>query len=197
MLQVTVIGNLGADAREETYNGNKFLSFNVAHTESWRSQDGQRHESTTWVSCALNGDGGNLRQYLVKGKTVMVQGRLSTRVYSSPKERNMVAGINCSVDKIELLGGRVDDVPRQLVTKDGLLYNVSKIFYVEKDAILASGASKKKDGELFSNSGAKFSVTAAGVVTKLTEQSLQDNTKNTDNAQQQNVDRTEEDELPF
>ncbi len=169
MLQVTVIGNLGADAREETYNGNKFLSFNVAHTESWLSQDGNRHEATTWVSCALNGDGGKLRQYLVKGKTVLVQGRLSTRVYSSPKEHKMVAGINCAVDKIELIAGRVDEVPRMLANADGIFYITTKHFFVGKDAVEESGATNSANGILYAQNGDQFSVDISGRVTKLVE----------------------------
>ena len=70
MLQLEIIGNLGADAQVMTSNGKPFVSFNVAHTERWQGEDGVKHEQTQWVSGALNGDGGNLLQYLKKGTTV-------------------------------------------------------------------------------------------------------------------------------
>ena len=58
MLQFQVIGNLGSDAEVKELNGNKAVCFNVAHTERWSQEDGTKRESTTWISCILNGDGG-------------------------------------------------------------------------------------------------------------------------------------------
>lgn len=164
MLNVEVIGNLGADAREESVNGSKFLSFNVAHKDSWTGQDGVKHEKTVWVSCALNGDGGGLRQYLVKGKTVFVRGRLSTRVFSSQKERKMVAGLNCAVDRIELIGGRVDEVPSRLSTNDGYLVDVNKAYYVSQDHAKAAGATETQSGILLTPQGRRFEVNVHGFV---------------------------------
>lgn len=133
MLQFTVIGNLGADAQVKEFNGHRAVVFNVAHTERWEGSDGVSHDSTTWVSCVLNGEGGKLLQYLRRGVTVFVQGRGSTRVYSSPKERCMVAGLNLSVDHVELVGGRADDVPSQLIDEDGVVYKTGKCYYLPND----------------------------------------------------------------
>lgn len=130
MLQLEIIGNLGADAQIMTSNGKPFVSFNVAHTERWQGEDGVKHEQTQWVSCALNGDGGNLLQYLKKGTTVYAIGRVSTRVFSSEKERRMVAGLNLSINHIELVGGRADDIPSRLVDDDGLIVQTFKAYYI-------------------------------------------------------------------
>lgn len=164
MLQFEVIGNLGADAQVKTENGRQFVSFNVAHTDSWQSADGQQHKSTQWVSCAMNGDGGSLLQYLRKGKTVYVQGRGSARIYSSPKERRMVAGLNISVDRIELLSGSDDVVPRRLVSNDGELIDVSKAYYIDINKAKAIGAGGKERVLLSSQSGQQFSVDGNGFV---------------------------------
>lgn len=131
MLQISLVGALGADAEKRTANGHDFISFNVASTERYTKSDGTQAENTTWVSCTLNGDGGKLLQYLRRGTIVYVSGRGSTRVYSSPKERRMVAGVNLMVDAIELVGGRPDAVPGRLVTPDGALVDIRKAYFVE------------------------------------------------------------------
>ena len=51
MLVLEAIGNLGADAIIKDLNGQKYIAFSVAHTESYKDSQGQRHERTTWVSC--------------------------------------------------------------------------------------------------------------------------------------------------
>ena len=66
MLKLQVIGNLGADARLVNSNGNEFVSMRVAHSENY-TINGQQSTWTLWVDCTLNGNGGNLLQYLKKG----------------------------------------------------------------------------------------------------------------------------------
>lgn len=100
MLQFTILGNLGADAEKKEYNGRPFVSFRVAHSE--KRQDGT--EATTWVSCVMSGDGGNVLQYLKRGQKVFVQGRGRVKTYSSPKTHQIEAGLDVSVDRVELCG---------------------------------------------------------------------------------------------
>ena len=102
MLKLQIIGNLGADAERKTTNGRDFVTFRVAHT--FKAGDGR--EETTWVSCAMNGDGGKVLQYLKKGTKVFVSGRPRLRVYSSPKTHQMEAGIDLSVESVELCDSR-------------------------------------------------------------------------------------------
>lgn len=67
MIRLEIVGNLGADAEIKDYNGNKFVSFRVAHSEKWVDrQTGAITTQTTWVSCSLNGDGKGLTEYLKK-----------------------------------------------------------------------------------------------------------------------------------
>lgn len=173
MLQASIIGNLGGDAREESANGSKFLSFNVADTHSWVDDKGQKHETTQWVSCALAGNYANLQPYLLRGKQVFVQGRLSVRIYSSPKERRMVAGINIAVDKIELIGGRLDTVPSKLYTADGVMVDVTKAYFVHPDVATICGASEDNLGMLQSIRGELYSVNNIGWVNPINEENKQ------------------------
>lgn len=106
MIKLEIIGNLGADAEIKQYNGNKFVSFHVAHTDKWVDQQtGVISTQTTWVSCSLNGDGGALTSYLKKGTKVYVRGTPGFVVYSSPKTHKMETGINLFVREVELCGG--------------------------------------------------------------------------------------------
>ena len=165
MLQFHVIGNLGSDARVEESNGRKFVSFNVAHTDRFTDADGKEHEQTQWISCALNGDGGQLLQYLKKGKAVYVSGRGSARIYSSPKLKMMVAGLNLSVDRLELLGGASDDVPRHLIVPEtGAMIETYKAYFVSPDNAKAAGAKKGHDVVLYSESNRQFTCDANGWV---------------------------------
>ena len=106
MIKLEVIGNLGADAEVKVYNGNKFVSFRVAHTDKWVDrQTGVISTQTTWVSCSLNGDGGGLTPYLKKGTKVFVRGTPNLVTYSSPTTRKIETGVNLFVRDIELCGG--------------------------------------------------------------------------------------------
>lgn len=133
MLKLQVIGNLGAGAEVKDFNGRKAVCFNVAHTERWSDESGTKHEETVWVSCILNGDGGNLLQYLKAGTKVFVIGSASTRVYSSPKEKRMVAGLNLRVDHIELIGGSSEEVPHSLVDEAGSILATHKAYFVAEN----------------------------------------------------------------
>lgn len=105
MFKVEVIGNLGADAIIQKHQGREFVSFRVAHSDRWTDQTtGEVITHTIWVSCALNGNGGNLTQYLKKGVKVFVRGNGDVKIYSSPKTHRMEAGVNVSVSEIELCG---------------------------------------------------------------------------------------------
>lgn len=158
-----IVGNIGADARVEEANGHKFVTFNVAHNERWTGEDGVQHERIEWISCAWNGDGGKLLQFLKKGRSVLIIGRTSVRCYSSPKERRMVAGQNCAVDRIELIGGAPDIVPSRLYTKDGAELPVYRFFGISQEAAaqLTEGA---ESAQLVSRSGEAFSVDKNGWV---------------------------------
>lgn len=133
MLTLSFIGNLGKDAEVRTENGKSYVLFSVADTDKFKRADGTISETTTWINCILSGDGGNLIPYLKKGTKVFVRGRQSLRVFSSEKDRQMKAGVDLQVRDIELVGGQVDEVPRELVDKDGLVHKVYKAYYILPD----------------------------------------------------------------
>lgn len=174
MLKLQIVGNLGSDAEIYSENGHKFVKLSIAHTERRRNPDGSDRESTTWVSATINGDGGNLFQYLKKGTKVYAYGDVGLRVYHSEKERRMMPGMNLFIRDIELVGAQVDEVPRDLYDNDGVAYKVSKFFHCPGS----------KPGLLMSKSGAQFAVSDQGWVTPVTPQAAAgttlDSTENSD-----------------
>lgn len=129
-----ICGNLGADAEYKCESGHEFVKFNVADSRRWTDAEGKEHDETTWVSCILNGKAENLMPYLKKGQKVLCMGTSSTRVYSSEKFRRMVAGINLRVDRIELVGGSSDEVPKKLATQDGYLFSTMRVYFIDNEA---------------------------------------------------------------
>lgn len=166
MLQITLIGNIGADAKFQSSNGHVFTTFRVAHTDRWKDDAGQVHESTTWVDCIMDGRP-KVLEYLKKGQMVYCTGACKLRVYSSEKDRCMKAGLTINVGRIELLGGKSDDVPSKLYKGDEpIAYAVQKWFNISQPA--AQG----KDGQpcqLHSESGKLFLCDENGWVTPATE----------------------------
>lgn len=159
MQKLFLIGNLGSDAEVKEANGRLFTRFSVADSQRFTKADGTEVESTTWISCIKDGDCAKLLPYLRMGTKVYVEGRPSYRVYSSPKERAMVAGVDLHVFTLELVGGgSSDDVPAKLVNPDGgAIVPVNKLFFVEGLA----------NCQLFGERGGSFNVDNRGLVTKV------------------------------
>lgn len=160
MLQFTAIGNLGSNAELHQENGNKFVTFKVAHNERYQRADGSTVDTTIWVSCVLNGDGGGLLQYLTKGQLIYVAGDGNVRTYHSKTQGRLVAGIDIRVRQIQLLGSKVDDVPRVLFTKDGAAINVNKYYH----------ATEQAETTLFDRQGNAYDVNDQGWITALQTQ---------------------------
>lgn len=107
MLQVEIIGNIGNDAQVKDFNGKKYISFNVAHSEKFKNQQGVETERTTWVSVLKPGESA-VAQYLKKGTPVFVRGDLSVKAYKD-NAGNWQVGVNCLAREVRLLpGGKRD-----------------------------------------------------------------------------------------
>lgn len=163
MLKLQIVGNLGSDAEVISQDGRKFVKLSIAHTERRRNPDGSEREATTWVSATINGDGGNLLQYLKKGTKVYAYGDVGQRVFHSEKERRMVPGLNLYIRDIELVGGQPDEVPRDLYDNGGLAHRVSKYYFIPD----------VKGGSLMSKSGQVFAINKDGWVDLMATKSMQ------------------------
>lgn len=103
MLKLTLIGHLVQDATIKDFGSSKYISFSVAHSESYTDKQGVKVEKTQWVSCLKYGESAVL-PYLKKGTKVYVEGQLSTKIFD--KEGISQIAVNCQVSHIELLGAK-------------------------------------------------------------------------------------------
>lgn len=79
--KVILIGNLGKDPElKYTQGGTPVASFSLATAERWSDKSGERREKTEWHTVVCWGKLGELvNQYLKKGRSAYVEGKLSTR----------------------------------------------------------------------------------------------------------------------
>jgi len=81
--KVTLIGNLGADPEVRTFNnGGKVCNLRIATSERWRDKNtGENREKTEWHSVAIFSEGlvRVCEQYLRKGSSIYIEGKLQTR----------------------------------------------------------------------------------------------------------------------
>lgn len=77
---VVLDGNLGADAEiRSTSTGVPVLNCRLATHEYYYDADGKRHKRTEWHSVAAFGEVfGKIAPYLVRGRGVLVKGKLVT-----------------------------------------------------------------------------------------------------------------------
>lgn len=169
MLRAEIIGNLGADAEIKEANGSKFVTMRVAHTDRWKDEDEKTHESTLWADVTMNNVESKVIPFLKAGTRVFIRGSIKLRVYSSPKDRCMKAGLTIVAQEIELLGGSTDEVPKQLVIPDtGALVPVHKYYQAEVD----TKAWRKEDvGYLVDTKGNSYDLVKGGWVTPHREDS--------------------------
>lgn len=164
MLQFTIIGKLGCDAEIKPYNGGKFLSLSVADTNTWTDESGTRHEQTQWIQCSWNNYQENLLPYLVRGRQVFIQGRGTTRCYSSPQQRRFVSQAVCFIDRIELLQAP-EIVPHELFTENGEIINAEKYYFASLEELAKLGFNPEQPFNLKSKAGKDFNVSKIGQIT--------------------------------
>jgi single-strand DNA-binding protein len=105
--KVILVGNLGRDP-EMRYlpSGDAVASFSVATTETWKDKNGQRQEQTEWHRISMFGKQAEVAgQYLKKGSSVYIEGRLQTRKWTD-KEGHERQTTEVRADRMQMLGGR-------------------------------------------------------------------------------------------
>ena len=104
--KVILVGNLGRDAElRYTPGGAPVATLNLATTEIWNDKGGQRQEKTEWHRISIWGKTAeSLQEYLVKGKQVLVEGRIQYRDWT---DKDGVKRTTAEIrgDRVVLLGG--------------------------------------------------------------------------------------------
>ena len=111
--KVILVGNLGRDPEIRTFqNGGKVANLRIATSERWRDRNsGENRERTEWHTVAIFQEGlvRVCEQYLRKGSTVYIEGKLQTRKWQdqSGQDRYSTEVVLQGFDgKMVMLGGR-------------------------------------------------------------------------------------------
>ena len=103
-----LVGNLGRDPElRHTQNGQAVVNFTLATSEAWTDKNGERVERTEWHRIVVWGKTGEMcAQYLSKGRTVYVEGRIQTREWED-KDGNKRYTTEINAQTVNFIGPRV------------------------------------------------------------------------------------------
>jgi single-strand DNA-binding protein len=112
--KVMLIGNLGKDPEVRyTQAGTAVAGFSLATSERFKGKSGEWEEKTEWHNITLWGRLAEIAgEYLSKGKTVYIEGRLQTRKWQDRdgKDRYTTEIVG---DRMQMLSGKGDGAGRQ------------------------------------------------------------------------------------
>ncbi|MBW2371934.1 MAG: single-stranded DNA-binding protein, partial [Deltaproteobacteria bacterium] len=105
--KVILIGNLGRDPElRYTASGTAVANFTLATSENIRTKDGGREDRTEWHRIVAWARTAELcSQYLSKGRSVYIEGRLQTREWED-KEGQKRRTTEIVANTVQFLGGR-------------------------------------------------------------------------------------------
>jgi single-strand DNA-binding protein len=103
--KVILLGNLGGDPEVRQVGETKVANFNIATSESYNDKQGNKVEKTEWHRIELwGGLAGIAEQYLRKGNSVYVEGKISTEEYAD-KDGIARRSIKIRGTSMTLIGG--------------------------------------------------------------------------------------------
>ena len=97
--KVQLIGNLGNDPKMVTLeNGSKLAKFSIATNESYKNAEGEKVTDTQWHNIVAWGKLAEIAEnYLIKGKEVMIEGKLMSRSYETKEgEKRYITEVKCN-----------------------------------------------------------------------------------------------------
>jgi single-strand DNA-binding protein len=108
--KVIILGNLGRDPETRyTTGGDAVTNLRIATSEQWKDKNGEKQEKTEWHAVVLFGRQAEIAgEYLKKGRSVYIEGRLQTRKYTD-KEGVEKYSTEVVADRMQLLGGKSDN----------------------------------------------------------------------------------------
>jgi single-strand DNA-binding protein len=118
--KVILIGNLTRDPElRHTPKGTAVAKLGLAVNRKWTTETGEKKEETTFVDVDLFGrNAENAGQYLVKGRPVMVEGRLRLDQWDDKQSGQKRSKLGVVGEAIQFLGGaaKQDEQPAPRAT---------------------------------------------------------------------------------
>ena len=117
--KVMLIGNLGKDPEVRyTTSGTAVASFSIATTERFKNKNGEWEDKTEWHNITLWSRLAEIAgEYLSKGKTVYIEGRLQTRKWQDRDGRDRYT-TEIVGEKMQMLSAKGDGGGRSKAPAD-------------------------------------------------------------------------------
>lgn len=110
--KIILVGNLGRDPEMRyTPSGQAVCNLNVATNRTW-SRDGEQQKETIWFRVTVWGrQAETVHQYLRKGRTVLIEGRMNPDENGNPRvwtgnDGQPRASFEITAQTVRFLGGR-------------------------------------------------------------------------------------------
>ena len=113
--KIILVGNLGRDPElRYTPQGDAVCSFSMATNERRKDKSGEMQDQTTWFRVTLWGKKEEAAsQYLVKGRSVYIEGRLRVEEWTD-KDGNPRHSLEVNGTEMQFIGGgKSDGEPRE------------------------------------------------------------------------------------
>lgn len=114
--KVIIVGNLGRDPEVKySPDGAAICNVSIATTSQWKDKSsGERREETEWHRVVFYNRLAEIAgEYLKKGRSVYVEGRLKTRKWQDKDTGADRYSTEIVADQMQMLGGREDDGGKQ------------------------------------------------------------------------------------
>ena len=104
--KVILMGNLTRDPETRTTtSGQNVTNFSLAVSRSWKGQDGQQQEQTSFINCVAWGKTGEIiAQYVQKGRPLLVSGRLDQRSWDDKETGQKRSTVEVVVEDFNFVG---------------------------------------------------------------------------------------------
>ena len=109
MNRVTIVGRLGNDPDQHTFDdGKSITNLSVATSERYKDKNEEWQEATTWHRVVVRGNqAGPCAQFLSKGSQVAVDGAYISRKYTD-NDGNERTAYEVKAQRVEFLGSKGD-----------------------------------------------------------------------------------------
>lgn len=97
--KVQLIGHLGQDPEiVNLEGGNKLAKFSIATTDSYKNANGEKVDDTLWHNIVAWGKTAEIvENYLIKGKQVAIEGKLTHRSYETKEgDKRYITEVRCN-----------------------------------------------------------------------------------------------------
>jgi len=106
--RVTLLGNLTRDPElKRTKSGAAVTDLGLAMNRSWTNESGQRHDERTFVDVTVWGkQAENAAQYLQKGRSVLIEGRLQLDTWQDGKTGQNRSKLRVVAESVQFLSNQ-------------------------------------------------------------------------------------------